>query len=388
LAGTVGAPRLTGEARLANGRFGVPRFGIELRDVRLAAIGDGSGSLALDASARSGPGTVSLKGRAGVVPSPETPVRLALTGQRFQAMDTEEMKILVSPDLKVAYAGDLVRVEGDVVIPEADVDVQDRREKGPVKVSEDVVFVNTTGEEPDARKDLAVATRVRLVLRRDVEVNLFGLKGKPTGSLLLVDQPGRVTRGVGELELREGIFKAYGQDLTLERGRIVFAGPLNNPGIDVRAFRKADDGTVAGINAKGTVQKPEVTVWSRPAMTESEALAYLLLGRPLNRVEPQEGDRLANAATSLGIRGGNLLAKKLAARWGLEEARIETDNSLEQASLVVGKYLSPRLYVGYGLGLFEAVNTFRIRYLMNEKWTLQAETGEGTSADVLYTIER
>ena len=124
-------------------------------------------------------------------------------------------------------------------------------------------------------------------------------------------------------------------------------------------------------------------------MTQSEQLAYLLMGRPLGQVQPQEGDRLANAATALGLKGGNMLAKKIAARYGLEEARIESDDgSLEQASLVVGKYLSPKLYVAYGIGLFDPVNTFRIRYLLSDKWTLQAETGAGTSADALYTIER
>ncbi|HVR99063.1 MAG TPA: translocation/assembly module TamB domain-containing protein, partial [Thermoanaerobaculia bacterium] len=315
LAGTVGRPLLTGEARLANGSADVPRLGLKLREIRLAAIGDGSGSLDLDASAKSGPGTLTMKGRTGLVPSKENPVQLAVTGRRFQAMDTEKIKVLVSPDLQVAYAGDLVRVTGDVAIPEADVEIKERGEKGPVKASDDVVFVNTTGEEPDARKDLQVATRVRLILGRDVEVNLFGLEAKPTGSLLAVDEPGKVTRGTGELELKEGTFKAYGQDLTIERGRLIFAGPLDNPGVDIRAYRKADDGTVAGINARGTARKPEVTLWSRPAMTDSETLSYLLLGRPLNRAQPQEGDRLANAATSLGIKGGNLLAKKLAARF-------------------------------------------------------------------------
>lgn len=389
LSGTVGKPRLLGEARLANGQVDIPRLGIELRDLRLAAIGDGSGSLKLDGSARSGPGTLTLQGTTGLVPSAETPAQLAVQGRRFQAMDTEEIKVQVSPDLQVAYAGDVVRVTGDVVVAKADIAIEDRREKGPIKASEDVVFVNTT-EEPDARKDLAVAARVRVVLaRNDVQINIFGLKGKPTGSLLVMDEPGKVTRGTGELEIQEGTFKAYGQDLTIERGRIVFAGPINNPGIDVRAYRKAEDGTIAGINAKGTVQKPEVTLWSEPTMTETEQLAYLLMGRPLGQVQPQEGDRLANAATALGLRGGNLLAKKLAARYGLEEARLESKgNSLEQASLVVGKYLSPKLYVAYGIGLFDAVNTFRIRYLVNDRWTLQAESGDNTSADVLYTVER
>jgi translocation and assembly module TamB len=386
ISGTVGAPRFVGQAQLTGGKADVPRLGIELRDLQLSAAGDGSGALAIDGSVRSGKGTLRIQGRAGV-PGPETPIRLAVTGQRFQAMDTEEISLLVSPDLDVTYEDNLFKVAGDVVVPTAKIEIE-KREKGPVGASEDVVFVNAA-EDAAPRQTRAVAARVRIVLGKDVSMNVLGLKAKPSGSVLAIEEPGRVTRGVGELEVKEGTFKAYGQDLTIERGRVIFAGgPINNPGLDVRASRKANDGTVAGINAKGTLASPEVTLWSEPAMGQSEQLAYLLLGRPLNQVSPQEGDRLANAANALGLRGGNLLAKKLAARFGLEEARIESGGSLDQASLVVGKYLSPKLYVTYGIGLFEPINTFRVRYLLSEKWTLQAESGEGTSADALYTVER
>lgn len=387
LSGTIGDPRFIGQARLANAKADVPRLGIELRDMQISAVGNGSGALAIDGSVRSGKGTLRIQGRAGV-PGSTTPVRLTLTGRNVQAMDTEEIALVVSPDLDVVYEKSLLRISGDVRVPSADIEMEKRGEQGPVAASKDVVFVNAQEEAPP-EKDSAIFARIRVILGDDVNMNVLGLKAKPTGSILIVEEPGKVTRGTGELELKEGTFKAYGQDLTIERGRVIFAGgPINNPGLDVRAFRRADDGTVAGINAKGTLETPEVTLWSDPPMGQSEALAYLLLGRPLNQASPQEGDRLANAATSLGLRGGNLLAKKLAARFGLEEARIESDGSLDQASLVVGKYLSPRLYVTYGIGLFDAVNTFRIRYLLDDQWTLQAESGEGTSADILYVVER
>ncbi len=385
LSGTVGSPRFVGEARLRDGRADIPRFGLELRAIQLTATGDGSGALAIDGSVRSGPGTLTLKGRAGM-PSPETPVRLAIKGQRFQVSDTEEIRAVVSPDLTFIAQGDTAELTGDIVIPEADVEIKERKE-GPVTASKDVVFVNAEGDAEPVQKT-AVSARVRFILGKDIEVKAFGLDAEPTGSVLVVQRPGQVTRAFGEIEVEKGIFKAYGQDLTIERGRVIFAGPLANPAVDLRAYRKADDGTIAGIVAKGTIKKPEVTLWSNPTMTQTEQLSYLMLGRPLNRAQPQEGDRLANAATALGIRGGNLLAKKLAARFGLEEARIESDGSLDTASLVVAKYLSPKLYVSFGMGLFQPVNTFRIRYLLSDKWTLQAESGEGTSADALYTIER
>ena len=385
LSGSVGNPRFVGEATLRDGRADIPRFGLELRSFQLKATGDGGGALAIDGSLRSGPGTLTIKGRAGV-PGPETPIRLAIQGKRFQVSDTEEISALVSPDLTFVSQGNRMDLTGDVTVVDSKVNIEKKPPKGPVKASQDVVFINASAAAAPEKKT-ALFARVRLILGQNVEVAALGLKAKPSGSLLVIDEPTGVTRGVGQIEMSEGTFKAYGQDLTIERGRLIFNGPIDNPGLDVRAYRKADDGTIAGIEAKGTAQKPQVTLWSDPPMTQSEALAYLLLGHPLNQAQPEEGNMLANAATSLGIKGGNMLAKKLAARFGLEEARIEGGKTLSDASLVVGKYLSPKLYVAYGMGLFEPVSTFRIRYLLNKKLTLQAERGEGVSGDLLYTVE-
>jgi translocation and assembly module TamB len=388
LSGTVGSPRFVGRAELLNAQADVPRFGLKIREARLAAVGNGTGALTIDGSVRSGPGTLKITGQAGV-PSPETPIRLAVKGSRFLASDTEEIRAFVSPDLTFNAQGQKAELTGEIVIPEAKIEIEKRGEKGPVKASNDVVIVRDGQEEVAEKSGLDLTARVRFVLGKDVDVAVLGLQAEPTGSVLVIQRPGQVTRATGEVEVSGGTFKAYGQDLTIERGRLVFAGPVSNPGVDLRAYRKADDGTVAGIEARGSLQKPEVTLWSKPTMTQTEQLSYLLLGRPLNQAQPQEGGRLANAATSLGIRGGNMLAKRLATRFGLEEARLETKGSLQEASLVVAKYLSPKLYVSFGMGLFEPVNTFRIRYLLSEKWSLQAEnSGTATGADALYTIER
>jgi translocation and assembly module TamB len=50
--------------------------------------------------------------------------------------------------------------------------------------------------------------------------------------------------------------------------------------------------------------------------------------------------------------------------------------------------LSPRLYVGYGIGLFDHVSNFKVRYMLSGKWTVVGETGRATSTDILYRIER
>ena len=130
------------------------------------------------------------------------------------------------------------------------------------------------------------------------------------------------------------------------------------------------------------------TLWDQFAQALRRAKRVFVLGHSLNNASAQEGNRVANAATSLGISGAGLLASNLASRFGLEEATIQSSGNLDQASLVLGKFLAPHLYVLYGIGLFQPINTFRVRYIISSKWTLQAESSTETGADILYTLER
>lgn len=387
--GTVAAPRAVGSVALRGAQVDVPKFGLEVRQIELTATSDPQGVLQLKGSARSGGGNLAL---AGNIPLDKRPARITVDGRRFVASNTKEAKVFVSPNLVIAAEYPRIEVTGDVEIPEAKIGEPKKGRRAAIPVSKDVYIVPPS-EEQLAEADqppLELRARVRVILGDKVEiVEYSGFSGKPTGSLLVIEQPGKLTTAVGELTVKDGVYKAYGQDLTLERGRVIFAGgPIDNPGLDLRAYRRADDGVVAGLNIRGTLESPETTIYSDPPMAQDQALSYILLGRPLGQATPQEGSMLANAANSLGLKGGNLVAKKLGARYGLEEARIESTGGLKEASVVVGKYLSPRLYVTYGIGLFEPISTFRIRYILGRDWTLQAEQGEETGADFLYTVER
>jgi translocation and assembly module TamB len=73
---------------------------------------------------------------------------------------------------------------------------------------------------------------------------------------------------------------------------------------------------------------------------------------------------------------------------GIEEVGFGDSNKEERTALFIGKYLSPKLYVGYGVGLFETVNTWRVRYFLTPRLMLQGESGSEHSADVIYSIDR
>ena len=129
-------------------------------------------------------------------------------------------------------------------------------------------------------------------------------------------------------------------------------------------------------------------LFSIPALGQTETLSYLLTGRPLESANSSEGSMMASAALALGLSGGDRIARSMGDRFGFDEMRIESGGEGDQASLVVGRYLSPRLYVGYGVGLVESINTLNLNYRITDRWQLEAESGANQGADLYYRFER
>ena len=386
LNGTVERPEFLGEARFRNGSADVPQLGLRLREIEITARGRGLDGVTLEGALVSGSGRVGFDGFIPSTPSATSPAEVRLTGTRVQAVSLPEIDVWVSPDLRITAFPERIAIEGEVRVPVARVELSEIPDAA-ARPSRDVVFVGDTASRPSRARSADL--RVRVVLGDSVSFQGYGFSARPRGAFLTRTASGERLTATGEITLEDGRYRAYGQDLTIERGRILFGGgPIEDPGLNVRASRTARDGVVAGLQVVGTLRRPEVTIFSEPAMVESEALAYIVLGRGLQTASASEGSRVAEAATALGIREGNVLAGRIAQRFGLEEVRVEAEGPLEEASLIAGKYLSPRLYVSYGVGLFEPISTFRLRYLLSGRWTLMAESGEASGLDLLYRIER
>jgi translocation and assembly module TamB len=223
-----------------------------------------------------------------------------------------------------------------------------------------------------------------------VQLTGFGLDATVGGRLTVRETPGQPTVGSGDISLA-GPYKAYGQDLTIEQGHLLFAGtPIDNPRLNIVAVRRIEDDNVkAGLRIGGTARAPQMTVFSDPAMGQAEALAYLVTGKPLDSVGAEDGDMMQSAARSLGTAAGGLLAKRLGGRLGVDEVGIKESEMLEGAAFTVGEYLSPRLYLSYGVGLFEPGEVITLRYNVTRALAVQALSGpDDMRAGVVFRIER
>jgi translocation and assembly module TamB len=379
--GTLAVPSITGRIELRNGEADLYRFNLALRDMG-TTVDIEDNRVKFSGNGRLGKGTLNLQGdmrwQEGVAKG-----QLQLQGADLLVADLPEYRIVASPNLKFAVDGKRIDASGDVTIPSANLQPADLR--GAVQRSPDARLV---GMQPAAENsEYQVYSDISVHLGDDVQLNTFGLKGRLTGDVTTTTKPSEPARGKGELRVLSGRYQAYGQDLEIDRGRLLFeASPLDNPGLDILATRSVEEQRV-GVNVRGTLRSPRLTFYSDPYLTQSETVAYLLTGRPMEDMRSQDTAAVGSATDALALQGGGLLASQLGRRIGLEQVSVES-RGLDDTSLVLGKFLSPRLFVSYGISLTESINTFKARYTISDRWLLKAEAGEYQSTDVEFRIER
>lgn len=382
IGGKISSPLLTGRLAIERASTAISQLGVRLKG-HLTAASDGSGLVRFTGAFASGPGDVSLKGSYDLRSKRGA---ITIKGQNFEAVHLAEARALVSPDLRIKLVLKDKRIDlsGTVRVPEAE--IKPSEQQGVSKVSEDVVIADQEEREQKGA-GWHIYSNLQLVLGNKVRFVGFGLRAKLKGGVALQQKPGSVSTAAGTVDIVEGVYKAYGTSLNIEQGKLIFTGgPVDNPWLDVRAVRKKGEVT-AGLRAAGTLRKPRLTLYSDPAMEQTDILSYLILGKPLSGATSNQGRTLYNAASSLSLTGGEFVAKRIGLIFGIQDVKIEQGAEPNEASLVLGKYLSPDLYVSYGRGIFAPTSEFKIKYQISKRWLIQTNTGTQSGADLFYTYE-
>ena len=368
LTGTRGNPGIGGNAQLTNLRAEVPAYGLVLTQGNLSLRAQADGNARLVGSVRSGDGILNVDGTLGWR-GQDTPVVLNIRGNNVLLSDTRDLRAVVNPDVTVRLQpGQPLRVTGTVTVPSARMDLE-RLDDGVTR-SSDVVVLDPVN--PKRAASTAMDMDLRVVIGDDVRLRGFGLDGQLGGGLRVLAKPGREMTATGTLTV-DGRYNAYGQKLQIDSGRLVWTNDaIANPMLDIRAQREVGDVT-AGIRVSGRATAPQADVWANPAMDQSEALAYLALGRSLSSASADEGRQL-NAASAALSAGGSLLASQLGAKIGLDDAGVIQSTTLGGSVFGVGKYLSPRLYVGYGVSLLGTGQVLTLKYLLRKGFDITIES--------------
>jgi translocation and assembly module TamB len=370
LSGARAAPSISGALKLAKLALELPAAGLKLNQGEISLDSDGS-KLNVLGSIQSGEGKLNIAG--WLAPFAASKAELKLSGENVLVADMPSVRVVASPNLTIVHEPTQVKVKGTVTVPSANVQL-DRFESSVVR-SDDVLIIDDAPGAPGTpvRADVAIA------LGENVKLRGFGLNGALTGRLKIRERPNKPGTARGEIEVK-GTYKAYGQDLQIERGKLLYSSTaLDDPGLDIRAFRKIEK-EKAGVQVRGSALRPELTVWSDPVMEQSDIVSMIVTGQRFKNASGAQKEMVANA-------GGNLLAQGIGKRVGLELG-VETLSDIGGPAFTAGKYLSPALYVGYGQGLFNPQTLFILRYKLFDNYELEGLSGREQKIGVNYRREK
>ena len=313
----------------------------------------------------------------------------AARGDQLLVADTPEFRVLASPDIVLHAGANGYEVEGEVKIPKARISPREITTTVNTSPDERIVGLPDVEDTEPSTAD-RVTSRVKVVLGDAVRVDTYGLKARLDGSVTVSTVPDDVPRGNGVIRVVEGQYKAFGQDVRITRGTLTLqrlaaqrAGARHRGRAQDQGRRHHGGGQRARDDRRNLSSRSPRT----PSMSSNEALSYLLTGRSIDTLQSGEAANVNQAAESLAVSGGGLLLGGLGTRLGLDEVSVERTGD-DDTSVVLGKALSPKLFVSYGISIAEAINTIKLRYTLNERWSLKAEAGIEQSADIEYRIER
>lgn len=375
LSGTLQRPLIQGSLRLSDGLVAGEALPTRLEDLNLELAIDGR-QLAIDGAWRSGAqGRGQLEGT--LAWEQGLSLDLDVDGQDLPVVVEPYAELDVSPDLNLSLQDGRLAVSGRVAVPRGDIQIR-QLPPSTVRVSPDAVIVGETTEE---------APPLQVAMDVDVEVGQerlrfsgFGLTADLAGYLHVGDN----LDARGELTLKNGRYRAYGQRLAIRRARLLFTGPLSQPFLDIEAVRRIEeDDVTAGLRITGSTESPQVEVFSEPAMSQQQALSYLVLGRAPG-ADSGDSNLLAQAALGLGLAGTSSFTGAVAERLGIEDFQLDTEGSGADTSVVASGNLTDRLSLRYGVGVFEPGNTLSLRYKLTRRLFLEAASGIASSLDLFY----
>ncbi len=381
--GTVAEPRLEGTLAGDNLAFEQVASGVFLREGQLRARFGPDGLTVSDFRIRGGEGSFAATGR---LTGRESGLQTDLewSAQQLTVVQHPDLRLTVSgagilraDERRIALAGQLTADRGRVEL---------RGQQAP-SLGSDVVVVGREQRVSMAERALNARLDLKLDLGPDFRISGRGIDARLTGQLTLSSPGEAPLEAIGEIRVAEGSYSAYGQRLNIDRGEFYFRGPVDNPGLLIRALRK-NQPVEAGVEVSGTARNPQVQLVSNPDVPDAEKLSWLVLGRPVESGSRQDAQALQSAAVALAAGlGTSPLQRQLAGAVGLDELRVGVGSEPEQGGVVaLGKRVSDKIYVSTEYSLSTATNTLRVSYQLARRWSLRTESGKSDAVDLFYTI--
>jgi translocation and assembly module TamB len=351
MSGTLGQPWFSGRFDLRNGVLGNRATGLKLEEIELSGDLKENGQALLTGGFRAQEGRGELKALIDLRDVQEPRLELDVSGRQLKLFDSRDLVVVIDPDLNVTVEPGSVTLGGSIHVPSALI-APAIMPAQTVSESEDLVIVagRPAGEEviKEKARPLAILGDLAITLGEDVKLDVTVAKLDVDGGVDF-NWTGQPLPGANGNFSLLGEIVAFGQRLEIAQGDISFPNvPADNPHLNIRAERQIYGNSEvrrAGLLIAGTVQRPVMEPYTDPMTNRDRAQTLLVTGSDFNMER--------------GV-----------------------------GAVDIGTYIAPKIFVSYGVGVFDDSNVISIRYDLGSGWGVKATSGERqTGVDVSYTLE-
>lgn len=298
------------------------------------------------------------------------------------------VKIKVVPDMTINVKPTLAKITGNINLPWGRILVEELPSSA-VSVSKDQVILDASLQPIDDFNAIPfnIETDINISIGDDFKLNAFGLQGGLIGRLN-VAQKDKGPFITGEINIKDGSYRSFGQDLVIKEGKILMNGPADQPYVSIKAIRNPDntaDDVIAGVKVTGPADEPEVSIFSEPAMPQANALSYLLRGQNIDG--EAGGNAMTTALIGLSLAKSGRVVGEIGQAFGVQDLQLDTAGTGDDSQVTVSGYILPGLQVKYGVGIFSSVGEFTVRYRLMQDLYLEAVSGLDSAVDILYQFE-
>ena len=381
--GTIEAPIFNGDLSLVKGKLRVRKNANTLDDISSAiAINDNqatvTGRFFIDDNAADLQGELSWQDSLAM--------NLDLTAEHLPLVFPPNLMMSIAPALNIKLAEKSLIISGNIDVLAGKYNIE-KLTGSIVSVSDDVILVDQNGEVIiKETSGFDIKTNIKVNIDKAFEISGQGLHSNLFGQLQISQQDNHPLQMFGRIQSSDGTFQAYGQKLQIEKGELTFNGPIDNPYFNLRASRhiKAEDIDV-GMKITGLADALEFTLFSTPTMEMPEMLSYLVRGRSLD-AGTENSTLAASFLVGFGATNSVGLFDRIEEIPLISNIAVDTEGEGDKTQATVSGYLGNRVYLKYGIGVYEPINELTVRMFILNRFWLEIVSGIEQSTDLYYSF--
>ena len=121
-------------------------------------------------------------------------------------------------------------------------------------------------------------------------------------------------------------------------------------------------------------------------MSDGEAMSYLVRGRGPDSSTGEDGTALALSVAS-GVINRSTLVTELNRIPGVSNVSFGSEGTEDDTAATVSGFVADRIYLSYGVGVYEPVNVLIARLYLRTRLWLEAVSRLENSVDLYYSFD-